>query len=156
MFPGEEEESLVPDNGSAKVGPILILVQRGLSQIVVVAEPIVRIKIRVAQVLICVPVKCIRAALGEDFNNAASKSTEFRAHVAGGNAKFLNGILCGNKRVNIVLGNILFLAVDKEDALSTKTTANLVIVVGNRLRLPVALIGHGAALRSRLPAPPRG
>src|SRR5208283_1548257 len=103
MLPGKEEEGLVLDRWSTDIGTKLVLVQRSLSQTVVVAEPVVRFQIRVANVLIGASVKGVRTALGNNLNNTAAVAAKLRAYVAGGNAKLLHGILSGYERIHIVL-----------------------------------------------------
>ena len=154
MFPGEKEKQLVPQGGSADVRAVQILMERRPAQILTGAEPVVGIQIGVAKVFVGVAMETVGAALGGDLNHSTAVAAEFRAHVVGRNSEFLHRVLGENECVDVVLSDVRRNAIDEEQALAAECAANLVISIGDWLRLTAgfeiaaAAIGHGAALGS--------
>ncbi len=149
VFPAEEEEELVLQHRAAKVGAVLILVQRHFAQAGVVREPVIRIEGRIAEVFVRASMKLVGAALGGDLNDATSVATKLRADVVGRDPELLNDILRRNQGVHIVFCDVGANAVNEEKALPAECAADLIVSVGDRLGIGAdlagAAVGHGAA-----------
>src|ERR1035441_6363704 len=96
--------------------------------------------------------KLIGSAFARDLNDTAAIPAEFGADITGRNPEFLDGILRRDQRVHIVLGDVGPHAVDKEQALSAERATDLIISVGDRLRICAhlgrAAVCHGTARSS--------
>jgi hypothetical protein len=151
----EEEEKLVFDQRTTRIGAVLVLMQWRPREPGVIAEVVVRIQHGVAEVLVQRAMQLVRPLLGRDLHNTTGKAAELRRHIAGRNAELLHGILRRNERVNVVLWDIREHAVNEEQALAAEATTDLIVAVGYGLRLAASLevarsaVCHRAALGVR-------
>ena len=116
-----------------------------------IAEPVVRVERRIAEVFVHRTMNFIGSLLGRDLDDSTRESAELGAHVVGRHAELLHRILRRNQRIDIVLWHVRTNPVDEEEALAAEATADLVVAIGDGLSLRAGLkvaaatVGHGVA-----------